>query len=64
MRQRRLFPIALTVSELADSLGIDRNVIYSAIKSKELAIFRRGVRRLIIVADAVQWIRETWKREF
>ncbi len=64
MRQRQLYPIAVTVAELADSIGVDSALIYTAIKLRRLPVFRVGVRRLILVEDAVSWLRENFKREY
>jgi excisionase family DNA binding protein len=61
-RSRPLFPICMTVAELSTALRIERRVVYEALKNGELAAYRKGLRRLILVSDAVQWIKQTWKR--
>jgi excisionase family DNA binding protein len=63
MRQRKLFPIAVSVAEVADSLGVERREIYRAIKEHGLPVYRHGTKRRILVADVVAWIRATWKQE-
>ncbi len=65
MRSRAvLFPIALSVRELCERLDhIHPSVIYSAIKKRELPVYRRGVKRLILIRDVHTWIEKTWIRE-
>ena len=63
MRERRLYPIAMTVSECAEQLHLERKVIYEAIRTEGLPIYRRGVRRYLLTDDILHWIRRTWKRE-
>jgi hypothetical protein len=63
-KRTELWPvIAVSVSRLADALDIDRKQIYVAIKAGLLPIYRHGTHRRILIADAVDWIRKTWKRE-
>ena len=59
---RPLFPIAMTVAELTTALRIERRVVYEALKAGELTAYRKGLRRVIPVTDAIQWIKQTWKR--
>lgn len=62
-RQRRpIMPLAMPVKLVAESLGIDRNVVYAAVRNKELTVYCKGVRRLILTIDVIDWIR-TWKTE-
>ena len=63
MRKRRLYPLAMTISECAEQLHLERKVIYTATKYEGLPIYRRGVRRYILTDDVLRWIRRTWKRE-
>jgi excisionase family DNA binding protein len=53
----------MSVTELSDALGIERRVIYDAIKNHGLPVYRHGVKRRVLIADVVNWIRATWKRE-
>lgn len=63
MRERRLWPILLSISECAAALGIERREIYAAISSGALPLYRHGTKRRVLTADVVTWIRQTWKRE-
>ena len=63
MRERRLWPLTLTVSECASALHVERRVLYDGIKFDGLPLYRKGVRRFLLTADVVDWIRATWKRE-
>jgi excisionase family DNA binding protein len=63
MRERRLWPITLTVSECAKALHVHRRRIYDGIRFEGLALYRDGVRKFLLTADVVEWIRKTWKRE-
>ena len=61
-RQRRpLFPLAWTVKGLADSLSLDRGVIYAALAAGELVAHRVGIKRLILTEDVVAWIKRQKK---
>jgi hypothetical protein len=63
-KRTELWPvIAVSVARLAEALDIDRKEIYAALKAGLLPIYRRGTHRRILIADAVEWIRKTWKRE-
>jgi excisionase family DNA binding protein len=62
-RERRLWPITLTIAEAANALGVDRHAIYDGVKFDGLALYRRGVRRFLLTADLVEWVRATWNRE-
>jgi excisionase family DNA binding protein len=64
MRERRLWPITLTVSECAKALHVHRREIYAGIRLDGLPLYRKGVRKFLLTADVVEWIRKTWKREF
>ena len=63
MRERRIWPITLTVSECAKALHVDRNAIYDGIRFDGLPLYRKGVRKFLLTSDVVDWIRRTWKRE-
>ena len=60
---RRIFPVAVTIAELAASMGLDRNKISEAVRLQRLPIYRVGVKRLVIVQDAVEWLRRDFPRE-
>jgi hypothetical protein len=57
-----MFPIALSPAALADALGIDRRKVDHAIKHQSLSVYQLGASRRILVADAVDWVRTTWKK--
>jgi hypothetical protein len=63
-RERRLWPITLTVSECARALHIERGAIYDGIRLDGLPLYRKGVRKFLLTADVVEWIRRTFKREY
>jgi excisionase family DNA binding protein len=63
-KREELWPvIAVSVSRLADALGIERREIYEAIKGDLLPAYRRGTHVRILIVDAIEWVRNTWKRE-
>jgi len=64
MRERRnaIFPIALSPAKLAECLGIRVDVIADAIKQDLLPVYRQGVKRRVLVTDAIEWVRNTWER--
>jgi len=59
----RLFPILLSVADASRALGVDRARLYAAIRAGHLALFRDGVKKRILVADLVEWVRHHWTRE-
>jgi excisionase family DNA binding protein len=62
-KREELWPvIAISVSRLAGALGIHRREIYEAIKDERLPAYRRGTHVRILVADAIEWVRNTWER--
>jgi hypothetical protein len=64
MRERLtpLFPIALSPTRLAHVLDIRPEVVADAIKHDLLPAYRKGTKRRVLVADAVEWIKNTWER--
>jgi excisionase family DNA binding protein len=62
MRERRLWPITLTISEAAKVLHVHRRELYDAINNG-LPLYRKGVRKFLLTADLVDWIRAHWRRE-
>jgi hypothetical protein len=53
----------MSVSRLAGALGIERRVIYQAIKDDLLPCYRHGANtRRVLVADAIEWVKNTWER--
>ena len=64
MRERRnaIFPIALSPAKLAECLGIRAEVVADAIKNDLLPVYRQGVKRRVLVTDAIKWVRNTWER--
>ena len=63
MRERRLWPITLTISEAASALHLHRRDIYAAAKLDGLPIYRKGVRKFCLTADLTEWVRAIFKRE-
>jgi excisionase family DNA binding protein len=62
-RREELWPvIAVSTARLAESLGISRSEIYEAIKDDLLPCYRKGVKRRILIVDAIEWVRNTWER--
>lgn len=63
MRQRitPLFPIAVAPVRLSECIGVHRKVIDRAVNAGELRIYEKGKARRILVEEAVQWIKTTWK---
>lgn len=61
-RRNELFPIALSPAKLADCLGIRVEQITEAIKDDLLPCYRKGLKRRVLIQDAVDWIRNTWER--
>jgi len=62
-KREELFPvIAVSVARLAESLGISRAEIYEAIKNDWLPCYRKGVKRRVLIVDAIEWVRNTWER--
>jgi excisionase family DNA binding protein len=57
---RVLWPILLSVSELADAMGVDRRYVRKMI-ANGMPVQRLGVKRRIIVADAVEAIRKNFQ---
>ena len=57
-RVRRLWPIVLTKTELAEAMGCPIRMIERAIKAGELRAFKEKTNRCgILVEDAVAWYR-------
>lgn len=63
-RERRLWPLTLTISEAAAALHLQRRELYDAIRLDGLPLYRKGVRKFVLVADLVEWVRERWPREY
>jgi hypothetical protein len=64
MRERRtaLFPVAVSPAKLAECIGIKPEVVADAIKNDLLPCYRKGLKRRVLIQDAVQWIKNTWER--
>jgi excisionase family DNA binding protein len=58
----RIYPIMLSVAETAAAIGVDRTVVYEWIEGG-LPLYRIGVKRKILVADLVEYVRAHMKRE-
>ena len=62
-RREELWPvIAVSVARLADALGIERREIYEAIKDDLLPCYMHGIKRRILLCDAIEWVRMVWPR--
>ena len=64
MRERRtaLFPIAVSPARLADCIGMKRAVVDDAIRNDLLPCYQKGLKRRVLICDAVEWIKNTWER--
>lgn len=62
MRERRLWPLMLSVADAASAINVERRVIYQMI-ANGLPVYRIGVKRRILTADFVEAIRQTFKQE-
>jgi len=62
MRETRLWPIWLSVSELGRALGLERKVIYEWIRLGGLPVYKIGTKRKILIEDVVAFIRANLKR--
>ncbi len=62
-RASRVWPIMLSIAELAAALSITRREIYDANRAGLLPIYKKGARRRVFVDDAVRWCRATWQKE-
>lgn len=62
-RKRRtpLFPVAVSPARAAESLDIQPEEIQDAIKSGELPCYIKGIRRRVLIADLIEWVRHYWK---
>lgn len=61
-RARQLWPIMLSVSELAAAMKCDRRVVYAMIRSG-LPLYRIGVKRRVLVSDVLDFIPLHFTRE-
>jgi excisionase family DNA binding protein len=61
LRCRPLWPLALSVEEISTALHIPPTTVRAAIRSGELAAYKKGVRVVILVTDIVEWVK-TWER--
>ncbi len=62
MARARLWPIALTVSEVAYALGVHRRIVYAMIAAG-LPLYRFGTRRKMLVTDVIAAIPQFFTRE-
>jgi excisionase family DNA binding protein len=56
MREQRLWPIWLSISEASRSLGIDRKILYAWVR-QGMPVYKCGVRRKVLTEDLVKFIR-------
>jgi hypothetical protein len=64
-RVRRLFPIALSPTELWEALGgaVSQRAIIRAIKDGSLIAYKaKNGRRSVLVVDVVEWVRRELRR--
>jgi hypothetical protein len=59
-RARVLWPILLSVSELADAMGCDRRYVRKML-ANGMPVQKIGVKKRILVADAVEHIRKNFQ---
>lgn len=59
---RKLWPIMLSVSELADAMHVDRRVVYAMIAGG-LPLYKIGVKRRVLVSDVLEFIPLHFKRD-
>jgi hypothetical protein len=62
MRERKLYAIAATVAELSKLTGWHREIFYSWFATGKLQRYRVGVRKVLLVADVVEFIRANCER--
>jgi excisionase family DNA binding protein len=60
MREQRLWPIWLSISEASRALGIERKILYGWV-AQGMPIYKCGVRRKVLVEDLVRYIRANLK---
>ena len=60
MREVRLWPIWLSISEASRALGIERKILYGWV-AQGMPIYKCGVRRKVLVEDLVKFIRANLK---
>jgi len=58
----RIFPIMLSVSELAAAMHVDRRVVYLMI-GNGLPLYKIGVKKRLLVADVLKFIPLHFKRD-
>ncbi len=61
-RARALWPIMLSVAEVADAMKVDRRVVYQMIAAG-LPLYRIGVKRRVLVADLLDFIPLHFQRD-
>jgi hypothetical protein len=49
--------LSVSIPELADASSIGRGSIYNAVKRGDLRLRKVGFRSIVMVADAVRWLR-------
>jgi hypothetical protein len=55
--------IALSPAAIATAIGVKPQIVYDAILSGELGpVYQRGLARRILISNAEQWMRDTWKK--
>lgn len=54
--------IMLNIAQTADALGVERKTVYQMIQNG-LPLYRIGVKRKILIADLIDYIRKNFKRE-
>jgi excisionase family DNA binding protein len=61
-RARTLWPIFLSVSELADAMHVDRRTVYAMVDAG-LPIYRIGVKRRMLVTDVIDFVPKFFKQD-
>jgi excisionase family DNA binding protein len=55
--------LALSPTHAAQALGVRPALVYAAVKSGKLPVYRpSGTKRKILVCDLIEWYRTEWER--
>jgi excisionase family DNA binding protein len=61
-KPRRLYPLMLSVTEVAAQLQCDRHTVYGMCEAG-LPSYRCGTRQFVLTDDLIRFVRENFKRE-
>ncbi|QQO14958.1 helix-turn-helix domain-containing protein [Bradyrhizobium diazoefficiens] len=54
-------PIAVSLLQAAELLGVHERHVLNAVRSHELPAYQRGVAVRVLTADLAEWVRKHWK---